>query len=143
MLPKLLVICGRTWTVEFKKQVIDDDGKTVHGTCDGDKNSIEIACDKTADDNIRSSLLHEFLHASIKTILNRYPDDEDSLVTGLEAALYNVYRHPSNKWFWSKLAEGSYLEDNLTDGKKEDYKKARVRPRTGGPRKKGTKRSKR
>ena len=101
---KQLRICERVWEVKFLPTVLDDDDNGAKGTTDEESQVIEVS-NKLAGDAQRSTLLHEALHAAIKTSLNSHPDDEEKCVQGLETALYSMLRCKKNKWFWKYMME--------------------------------------
>ena len=102
MKTRKLRICGREWTIKFQPHAISA-ARCCYGTTDDAALEMVVSTDKTHPTQVRSSALHELLHASIRTVLGAYPDDEETLVRGLECALYDAFR--SNPWFVDYLME--------------------------------------
>lgn len=101
-------ICGFPWTVTFTDGVVMVDLRAVHGSTDKFAHRIAIATDGTDPDKVRATMVHELLHACICTVLNTIPDDEETLVQGLEVAQYSTLRDPRNLWLWRFLFEGVF-----------------------------------
>jgi len=122
-----LYLCGFPWVVTFTDGVVQVDLRAVHGATDRFAHKIAIATDQTAPDKVRATLIHEILHACIGTIMNSMPDEEESLVQGLEVALYSAMRDTRNLWLWQFMFEDLYEVGVAVPPKQKGGRRARKR----------------
>jgi hypothetical protein len=97
-----LDVMGVRWRVKFPKKLAQDT-VPVLGLCDYTEQTISVATCQPPD-GIRSTLLHEVLHAVQGS---DHPRDQEGCVKSLERGLYAVLRAPANTWLWDFLMEGT------------------------------------
>lgn len=95
---RAIYICERRWDVEFIDGPIISDGETNHGLTKTNTQVIRVTTHDTCDDAIRSTLLHEILHAIQKTVGNGHKSDEEDCVQVCETGLYSLLRDKRNEW---------------------------------------------
>lgn len=100
---KLLWISGKRWEVIFTSEPIITDGETNLGVCLINDQIIKVCTKSKSQDVIRSSLLHEVLHAIVKSQLNTHSSDEEHCVMANEVGIYSIIRDKRNKWFWKVM----------------------------------------
>jgi hypothetical protein len=107
-----LWICGRPWRVEFSSDPVTSSGKVVLGDCQEDTLLIRVSVTGVSRQQQRSTLLHEALHACLKTNVPPDPlpsDAEECYVRSLEVTLYDLLRDNRNEWFRQFMLEPDEL----------------------------------
>ena len=99
-----LNILGRNWRVHFVRSKIKKEAVECDGHTDRDRHLIRVSLN-IAKDRIRSTLLHEVLHAVIDMTTSVHHADEEKCVQALESGLFPVIRHPDNRWMVDYLLE--------------------------------------
>ena len=107
-----LWICGRPWSVRFCGESVLVNGREALGDCREDTFVIRVAGDTVSRLQQRTTLLHEWLHACLKT--NSVPDprpsdDEEAYVRSLEVTIYDSLRDSRNAWFRTFLLESDKI----------------------------------
>lgn len=108
----VLWICGRPWTVEFCDGPVVHRGHAVLGICEEDTFTISVTGDEVNRLQQRTTLLHEWLHACLRTCTVPDPlpsDGEEAYVRSLEVAVYDSLRDSRNGWLRTFLLENDEL----------------------------------
>ena len=100
--PKYVYICGVRWSITYHKEDVVYENNMLQGLTDRANRTIKIDA-KLPLDGVKSTLLHEVIHAIISTTLNTYPDEEEPLVQAMEVGWCSVINDPRNNSFLSYI----------------------------------------
>jgi len=116
-------ICGLSWAIKLTEDAVAVNDRLCHGACDKPKREIDVSSMGACEDHVRSTLMHELLHAAVYAGVGpAWPEDEEVLITGIETPWYSMFRDPRNLALFQKFTEGVF---EVTLAKQKGKKHAR------------------